>query len=81
MEFFEREGFATRPIAERETRRGVIGPGYYAYTLGKHEILALREKLKAKQGAQFDLLAFHDAFMTLPYPIPVIEGMLLGDGS
>ena len=81
VEFFQNEGFATQPIAEREARRGVIGPGYYAYTLGKHEILALRDKLKAKQGADFDLLAFHDAFMKLPYPISIIEGMLLGEGK
>ncbi len=80
--FFEREGFATRPIAERETRRGQIGPNYYAYTLGKHEILSLREKLRAKQGAKFDLLSFHDAFMKLPYPIPMIEQIMLGqEGS
>ncbi len=77
--FFEREGYATRPIAERETRRGVMGPQYYAYTLGKHEILELREKLKAKQGADYDQLAFHDAFMKLPYPVSVIESMLLGE--
>ena len=57
-----------------------MGPGYYAYTLGKHEILSLRDRLKAKQGANFDLLAFHDAFMKLPYPIPIIEGMLLQTG-
>ena len=81
VEFFQKEGFATQPIAEREARRGVIGPGYYAYTLGKHEILALRDKLKAKQGADFDLLAFHDDFMKLPYPISIIEGMLLGGGE
>ena len=76
IEFFEREGYATRPIAEREARRGVMGPGYYAYTLGKHEILSLREKLKAKQGADYDQLAFHDAFMKLPYPVSIIESML-----
>ncbi len=75
--FFEREGFATKPIAERETRRGQMGPNYYAYTLGKHEILSLREKLRAKQGARFDLLAFHDAFMKLPYPVPIIEQIML----
>jgi len=75
--FFEREGYATKPIAERETRRGVMGPGYYAYTMGKHEILALREKLKAKQGADYDQLAFHNAFMQLPYPVSIIESRLL----
>ena len=77
IEFFEHEGYATKPIAERETRRGVMGPGYYAYTLGKHEILSLRDKLKAKQGADYDQLAFHDAFMKLPYPVSIIESMLL----
>jgi uncharacterized protein (DUF885 family) len=77
--FFEREGFATRPIAEREARRGVAGPQYYAYTLGKHEVLALRERMKAKQGAKYDQLAFHDALIKLPYPLSIIEGMLLGE--
>lgn len=77
VNFFGREGYATRPIAEREARRGVMGPQYYAYTLGKHEILALREKLKEKQGADYDQLAFHDAFMRLPYPISIIEERLL----
>jgi len=81
IEFFEREGYATRPIAEREARRGVMGPQYYAYTLGKHEILSLREKLKAKQGAGYDQLAFHDAFMKLPYPVSVIESLLLGSST
>ena len=80
VDFFEREGFATRPIAEREARRGVIGPQYYAYTLGKHEILSLREKLKSTLGTHYDQLAFHDAFMKLPYPIPMIEQMLV-DGT
>jgi uncharacterized protein (DUF885 family) len=78
--FFEREGYATKPIAERETRRGVIGPNYYAYTLGKHEILSLRGRMKERLGADYDQLAFHDAFMKLPYPVPVIEQILL-DGK
>ena len=78
VDFFLKEGYATLPIAERETRRGCIGPNYYAYTLGKHEILSLRDKVKAKQGAKYDQLAFHDAFMKLPYPIPIIEQMMLG---
>ena len=80
VDFFGVEGYATRPIAEREARRGVMGPQYYAYTLGKHEILALREQLKEKQGAAFDQLAFHDAFMRLPYPVSIIAQRLL-DGA
>lgn len=43
------------------------------------EILDLRAKLEKQQGARFDLLAFHDAFMKLPYPVPVIERLLLAN--
>lgn len=78
VEFFVREGFATRVIAERETRRGILGPNYYAYTMGKHQILALREKLRAKQGRSFDERRFHDEFMQLPYPVASIERIMTG---
>ena len=76
VEFFVKEGFATPVIAERETRRGVIGPNYYAYTMGKHQILALRERLKARDGAAFDLRRFHDELMQLPYPVATIERIM-----
>jgi hypothetical protein len=49
---------------------GILGPNYYVYTLGKHQILALREKLRAREGAEFNLRAFRQsAFMQLPYPV------------
>jgi uncharacterized protein (DUF885 family) len=79
VDFFINEGYSTPIIAERETRRGVIGPNYYAYTLGKHEILRLREKYKQKKGSQFSLLDFHDWFIRLPYPVAVIEKIMLGE--
>ncbi len=78
VDFFVNEGFATQVIAERETRRGVVGPNYYAYTMGKHQILGLREKLRGRDGAAFDLRAFHDAFMQLPFPVASIERIMLG---
>ncbi len=78
VDFFIKEGFATQVIAERETRRGVMGPNYYAYTLGKHEILRLRTKLKARDGAGFNLIRFHDELMQLPYPVSTIEKIMLG---
>jgi uncharacterized protein (DUF885 family) len=79
IDFFVNEGFATRIIAERETRRGILGPNYYAYTMGKHQILALREKLRARAGASFDERRFHDELMQLPYPITSIERIMLGE--
>jgi uncharacterized protein (DUF885 family) len=78
IDFFVNEGFATPVIAERETRRGVIGPNYYAYTMGKHQILSLREKVRARDGAAFDQRRFHDEFMQLPYPVSTIERIMLG---
>jgi len=77
VEFFVREGYATRPVAELESRRGVVGPSYFAYTLGKHEILELREKLRATWGAGFSQKRFHNAFVKEPYPTAVIAAKLL----
>lgn len=78
IDFFVREGLATPVIAERETRRGVLGPNYYAYTMGKHQILALRDALRKRDGASFDLRRFHDAFMQVPYPVSMIANKMLG---
>ena len=75
--FFQREGYATPVIAEREARRGVTGPNYYAYTLGKHEILALRERYRAAKGGDFRLQEFHDRFIRLPYPVGIIQQLML----
>ncbi|MBV9085508.1 MAG: DUF885 domain-containing protein, partial [Acidobacteriaceae bacterium] len=43
IEFFMREGFMTRAYAERETKRGTSDPTYLYYTLGKLQIMKLRE--------------------------------------
>ncbi|MBI5283852.1 MAG: DUF885 domain-containing protein [Chloroflexi bacterium] len=77
IDFFMNEGYSTPVIAERETRRGVIGPNYYAYTMGKHQILALRDRLRARDGAAFDQTRFHDTLMQLPYPVSTIERIML----
>jgi uncharacterized protein (DUF885 family) len=51
------------------------------YTLGKLQILKLREDLRKKQGA-FSLGEFHDAFMSQGYPpIKIVRRALLGDDS
>jgi uncharacterized protein (DUF885 family) len=77
VDFFMREGYATRPVAELESRRGVVSPSYFAYTLGKHEILDLRGRLKAKWGSEFTLKRFHNAFVKEPYPTAVIAAKML----
>src|SRR5581483_9655049 len=55
VEFFEKEGFQTHEVADRETKRGTSDPTYLYYTLGKLQILKLREDYKKKMGANYTL--------------------------
>ena len=50
--------------ARGQAERGAFDPGYFAYTLGKLQILALREEAKRKLGASFSLQKFHDALLS-----------------
>src|SRR5207253_10392883 len=59
VDFFVKEGFQTRTNAERETKRGTSDPTYLYYTLGKLQILKLREDYKKARGPQFTLEEFH----------------------
>ena len=63
LKFFESEGYQSHETAVVETKRGTSDPTYLYYTLGKLEILKLREDLRKKQGASFSLQKFHDAFL------------------
>jgi uncharacterized protein (DUF885 family) len=81
-EFFVKEGFQSPKIAEIETKRGTADPTYLYYTLGKLQILKLREDLRKKQGAAFSLGKFHDDFMSQGYPpIAIVRRALLNDIS
>ena len=80
--FFVKEGFQSPKIAEIETKRGTADPTYLYYTLGKLQIMKLREDLRKKQGATFSLNKFHDDFMSQGYPpIAIVRRALLGDDS
>ncbi|HYK40053.1 MAG TPA: DUF885 domain-containing protein, partial [Candidatus Eremiobacteraceae bacterium] len=81
-EFFVKEGYQSPKIAEIETKRGTTDPTYLYYTLGKLEILKLREDYRKKLGGDFSLLKFHDAFMSQGFPpIQIVRKALLGDSS
>jgi len=81
-EFFVKEGFQSPRIADIETKRGTFDPTYLYYTLGKLQILKLREDLREKQGPAFSLGKFHDDFMSEGYPpIAIVRRALLGDSS
>jgi uncharacterized protein (DUF885 family) len=52
------------------------------YTLGKLQILKLREDYKRKKGAQFSLQEFHDSFIKQGTPpIKIVRRAMLGDDS
>jgi len=81
-DFFVNQGYQSRPIAEVETKRGTSDALYLYYTLGKLEIMKLREDVKKKEGAAFNLENFHDEFMRQGFaPIKVIRKAMLHDDS
>ncbi|HXE91932.1 MAG TPA: DUF885 domain-containing protein [Terriglobales bacterium] len=80
IDFFQNECHATRVNAERETKRGTADPTYLIYTLGKLQILDLREQYARKLGSAFNLGSFHDAFLAQgPVPLAVIRRALVGE--
>jgi uncharacterized protein (DUF885 family) len=82
IEFFVKEGYQVRPVAEKEAKRGTSDPTYLVYTLGKLQILKLREDYKTMKGAQFTLGGFHDAFLAQGFaPIRIVRRALLGNDS
>jgi uncharacterized protein (DUF885 family) len=82
IDFFVNEGYQSRTNGERETKRGTSNPTYLYYTLGKLEIMKLREDYKKKRGGAFTLEEFHDRFMREGSPpIKIVRKALLGDDS
>ncbi len=81
-QFFMKEGYQSASVARVETRRGASDATYLYYTLGKLELLKLREDVRRKQGAAFTLGGFHDAFMRQGLvPIRIMRRSMLGNDS
>jgi uncharacterized protein (DUF885 family) len=81
-EFFVKEGYQQPVVGEMETKRGTSDPTYLYYTLGKLEILKLREDYKRKMGDRFSLQEFHDRFIKAGSPpIKIVRREMLGDNS
>jgi uncharacterized protein DUF885 len=82
VEFFEKEGYQTHETALRETKRGTADATYLYYTLGKLQILKLREDYRKMRGAKFSLEEFHTNFMKQGYPpIRIVRKAVLGNDS
>ncbi len=81
-EFFQKEGYQSKEVAEVETKRGAGDPTYLYYTLGKLQIMKLREDVRKRQGAAFSLEKFHDDFLRQGFPpIKIVRQAMLGDNS
>jgi uncharacterized protein (DUF885 family) len=66
--------------ARQNARRATFDPGYFAYTLGKLQILSLREEAQRRLGKAFSLGRFHDELLSHGAPpISLIRERVLGD--
>jgi uncharacterized protein (DUF885 family) len=82
VDFFMREGYQERVNAEREARRGTVDPTYLVYTLGKMEIMKLREDWRARMGPSFNLGEFHDRLLSYGMPpLKLIRQAMLGEAG
>lgn len=82
VSFFMREGYQARTNAEREARRGTLDPTYLVYTLGKMEILRLRDEWHKQLGDSFRIGDFHDRLLSYGMPpIKILRMAMLGDSG
>jgi uncharacterized protein (DUF885 family) len=82
VDVFVKEGYQSHAIGLMETKRGTSDATYLYYTLGKLQIMKLREDLKKKQGSAFSLEQFHNEFLKQgPAPIKIIRKAMLHDDS
>ena len=81
-DLFVKEGYQSPSIGMVETKRGSSDATYLYYTLGKLQIMKLREDMMTKQGAAFRLQDFHDALMRQGFaPLKIIRRAMLHDDS
>ncbi len=80
--FFQDNSYYEAKPSMAEAMRGTFDPGYLNYTLGKLQILKLRDDYKAQEGDKFSLEKFHDEMLDhgMP-PIRLLREILLKDKS
>ena len=67
-----------KATAREQAARAAFDPGYFAYTLGKIQILALRDEARKRLGSRFSLQRFHDALLAHGAPpVPLIRERVL----
>jgi uncharacterized protein (DUF885 family) len=78
--FFQDNCYYEQKTARQEAIRGAYDPEYLYYTLGKLEILKLREDYRKQEGAEFTLQKFHDEMLRHGAPpIRLLREVMLSD--
>jgi uncharacterized protein (DUF885 family) len=67
-DFFIENAFYSEVPARREAERGTFDPGYFSYTIGKLQILRLRDDYRTSAGPDFTLKGFHDRLLSRGAP-------------
>jgi len=80
--FFQANCYYEEKPAHAEAIRGTFDPAYLKYTLGKLQILKLRDDYKAQEGDNFSLQKFHNELLNhgMP-PIRLLREIMLKDKS
>ena len=80
--FFQDNCYYEEKPARSEAMRATFDPLYLSYTLGKLQILKLRDDYKAQQGDEFSLQKFHNELLNhgMP-PIRLLREIMLKDES
>jgi uncharacterized protein (DUF885 family) len=80
--FFQENCYYEEKPARQEAIRGTFDPGYLNYTLGKLQILKLRDDYKVQQGDEYSLQKFHNELLNhgMP-PIRLLREIMLKDQS
>jgi uncharacterized protein (DUF885 family) len=78
--FFQDNCYYQEKPARQEAMRGTFDPGYLNYTLGKLQILKLRDDYKAQEADDFSLQKFHNELLNhgMP-PIRLLREIMLKD--
>jgi uncharacterized protein (DUF885 family) len=78
--FFQENCYYEEKPARTEAMRGTIDIGYLNYTLGKLQILKLRNDYQAQEGDKFSLKKFHDELLNHGMlPIRLLREVMLKD--
>ncbi len=80
--FFMEQAYLDPLPAEREAIRGTFDPMYLNYTLGKLQIMKLRDEYRDVKGPDFHLKEFHNRLLSFGAPpIPLAREAMMGNSA